>query len=66
MTRIPPADPNAYSDATKAFLQAREEVLGFVPNSIKVMARRPSVGEAYVKLSDAVIFGPRLQDRIIA
>ncbi|WP_394196976.1 carboxymuconolactone decarboxylase family protein [Litoreibacter albidus] len=65
MTRIPPADPNAYSDATKAFLQAREEVLGFVPNSIKVMARRPSVGEAYVKLSDAVIFGPEMTTPVI-
>ncbi|WP_458792741.1 carboxymuconolactone decarboxylase family protein [Yoonia sp. MH D7] len=65
MTRIPPADPANYSPATDAFLKAREEVLGFVPNSIKVMARRPSVGEAYVKLSDAVIFGPEMTTPVI-
>lgn len=65
MTRIPPADPATYSPATNAFLKAREEVLGFVPNSIKVMARRPSIGEAYVKLSDAVIFGPEMTTPVI-
>lgn len=56
MTRIPPADPDTYTDVTKRFLKAREDVLGFVPNSIRVMARRPSVGEAFVRLSDAVVF----------
>ena len=65
MTRIPPADPATYSEATKQFLDARERVLGFVPNSMKVMARRPSVGEAYVRLSDAVIFGPEMTTPII-
>lgn len=65
MTRIPPADPDNYSDATRAFLQARENVLGFVPNSMKVMARRPSVGAAFVALSDAVIYGPEMTTPVI-
>lgn len=65
MTRIPAADPAHYSEATKRFLAAREDVLGFVPNSMKVMARRPSVGEAYVRLSDAVIFGPEMTTPVI-
>lgn len=65
MTRIPPADPDTYSDATRAFLQAREDVLGFVPNSMKVMARRPSVGAAFVALSDAVIYGPEMTTPVI-
>lgn len=65
MTRIPPADPAEYTDVTKRFLKAREDVLGFVPNSMKVMARRPSVGEAFVRLSDAVIFGPDMTTPVI-
>lgn len=65
MTRIPPADPDTYTDATRAFLQAREDVLGFVPNSMKVMARRPSVGAAFVALSDAVIHGPDMTTPVI-
>lgn len=65
MTRIPPADPDTYTDATRAFLQAREDVLGFVPNSMKVMARRPSVGAAFVALSDAVISGPDMTTPVI-
>lgn len=65
MTRIPPADPETYTDETRAFLQARENVLGFVPNSMKVMARRPSVGAAFVALSDAVIYGPDMTTPVI-
>jgi uncharacterized peroxidase-related enzyme len=65
MTRIPPADPETYSDATRAFLQAREDLLGFVPNSMKVMARLPSVGAAFVALSDAVIFAPEMTTPLI-
>jgi len=65
MTRIPPADPSHYSDATRAFLKAREDVLGFVPNSMKVMARRPGVAGAYVALSDAVIFGSEMTTPVI-
>ncbi|MEM1352929.1 MAG: carboxymuconolactone decarboxylase family protein [Pseudomonadota bacterium] len=65
MTRILPPDPSTYSDQTRAFMKAREDVLGFVPNSIKVMARRPSVGAAYVALSDAVIFGPEMTTPLI-
>ncbi len=65
MTRIPPADPASYTDETRAFLRAREEVLGFVPNSMKVMARRPSVGAAFVALSDAVIYGPEMTTPVI-
>lgn len=65
MTRIPPADSEKYTDATRAFLQAREDVLGFVPNSMKVMARRPSVGAAFVALSDAVIYAPEMTTPVI-
>ena len=65
MTRIPPADPESYTDETRAFLEAREEVLGFVPNSIKVMARRPAVGAAFVRLSDAVIQAPEMTTPVI-
>ncbi len=65
MTRIPPADPETYTDDTRAFLKAREEVLGFVPNSMKVMARRPAVGAAFVRLSDAVIQNPEMTTPVI-
>ena len=65
MTRIPPADPESYTEETRAFLKAREEVLGFVPNSIKVMARRPAVGAAFVRLSDAVIQAPEMTTPVI-
>lgn len=65
MTRIPPAIPATYSDATKRFLKAREEVLGFVPNSMKVMARRPGIGQAFVNLSDAVIFGSEMTTPVV-
>lgn len=65
MTRIPPANPAIYTDATQRFLKAREAVLGFVPNSMKVMARRPGIGEAFVNLSDAVIFGSEMTTPVI-
>jgi len=65
MTRIAAADPETYSEATRAFLQAREDVLGFVPNSMKVMARLPTVGAAFVALSDAVIFAPEMTTPLI-
>lgn len=56
MTRIPYADAAALAPHAEAF-QRVEAHMGFVPNSLRVMARRPEILNGFLSLSLAVM-GP--------
>lgn len=53
MPRILPLDPNLYPQLEKPFEQYRKS-LGFVPNSVLIMQRRPKLVSALAQLAAAV------------
>ena len=53
MSRLEPLDSSQTGDAGTA-LKLAEERLGFVPNSLRIMARKPEITAAYSNLSHAI------------
>lgn len=53
-------DPLNYEDITdtevRSTIQSYEKLRGFVPNSIRTMARRPSLVKAFMQLNQAVLY----------
>ncbi len=56
MTRIPYADEKAIAPHEDMFALV-EQAMGFVPNSLRVMARRPRILQGFLALSSAIL-GP--------
>lgn len=49
--RVPLFDMGRFGEDTRRILQARQEVLGVMPDPISASARRPSVGASFLHLS---------------
>ena len=53
-------NPLEYEDIAdndvRSSIQKYEELRGFVPNSIRTMARRPSLVKAFMQLNQAVLY----------
>lgn len=57
MAHLEPLDYADITDAdVRSTIQSYEELRGFVPNSIRTMARRPSVVKAFMQLNQAVLY----------
>ncbi len=57
MAHLEPLDYADITDAdVRSTIQSYETLRGFVPNSIRTMARRPSVVQAFMQLNQAVLY----------
>ena len=63
MPRLEPLDESELDEFEDSFRSARER-LGGVPNSVKIMARRPEITKAWSAMS-AQIMGPGTVDRLL-
>jgi len=55
MAHIPPLPPDAVPEFAQRF-DHYARTRGFVPNSIRTMARRPAIAEAFMALNQAVLY----------
>ncbi len=57
---MPHLDPLEYEEITdpdiRSSIENYEQIRGFVPNSIRTMARRPSIVKAFMELNKAVLY----------
>ena len=57
MAHLPPLEYDDITDEeVRNTIKSYEEIRGFVPNSIRTMARRPSLVKAFMQLNKAVLY----------